>query len=165
MEYVAISITALALLVSVWSAFQNRAHNRLSVRPRLHLFNSLDANEPRVGVGVRNVGLGPAQILEVRLYFDDAEFQQSEEAWAEVLDQTNFSRGEGWRFGSLFPGALLKQNEICWLLYSDAEAEDWRSDFGNYDAALSRFTIRISYESFYGDRQPQFHHSFLRASV
>jgi len=165
MELAAIAIAALALLVSAWSAYQTRKHNRLSVRPRLHLFNALDANERRVGVGVRNVGLGPAQILSVRLYFDGTEFDQSEQSWVAVFDKTNFSRGDGWRYSGLFPGAVLKQNETFWFLYSDDESIDWQHGFGNYDAALDRFTVSISYECFYGVKQPEFRCSFLRRSA
>jgi hypothetical protein len=66
--YAAIFVSVLALATSIWSANETRQHDRLSVQPHLHYWR--DMQSPYVGLTLINEGLGPAHILEARVYFE-----------------------------------------------------------------------------------------------
>lgn len=67
-------LSVLALCISVFAAFFSwqqvadaRAHNRLSVRPLLHLIPYAEGKGGRNGLYLENVGLGPAIFKELRV--------------------------------------------------------------------------------------------------
>lgn len=72
-------IAALALLVSAYSAFASRQHNKLSVRPRLttstfqRVVSDGINSTLQIGVTLTNVGLGPAIVKSASVLLDDIE--------------------------------------------------------------------------------------------
>lgn len=69
-------VAALALFVSIHSAWETRRHSRLSVQPRLTTFRSEettkrgDVTETAITVLLSNSGLGPAVIKEYQFLLD-----------------------------------------------------------------------------------------------
>lgn len=57
-SFCAVIIALLSIGLTLWEGFENREHNRLSVRPKLHL--SYFYNEEEVGLTMGSMGLGPA---------------------------------------------------------------------------------------------------------
>ncbi|MEU4428663.1 hypothetical protein AB0F81_49310 [Actinoplanes sp. NPDC024001] len=70
---VVIALAALGL--TVHQARLTRAHNRLSVRPVLD-FEETFQPEQRAGLRLRNVGLGPAEIISGRIWLDGREREE-----------------------------------------------------------------------------------------
>lgn len=67
-------VSALALLLTLFTARATRTHNRLMVQPRLATFTHTDTN-PQTGITVhevtlRNSGLGPAFIINYEVLLD-----------------------------------------------------------------------------------------------
>ena len=64
-------ISALALALSLWSAYATRLHNTLSVRPAVNFVVNLAPIYGDVsGLQIRNEGFGPAKISELKVYLD-----------------------------------------------------------------------------------------------
>lgn len=71
----AVGIAALALIVSGWTAWQTRKHNRLSVKP-LAVFEWRAFDEGREGAFyLSNYGSGPAIVTKYVIEFDGKKFE------------------------------------------------------------------------------------------
>lgn len=70
----ALLVSALALLLTLFTARATRANNRLMVQPRLTTFTHTDRNQQTgittLEVTLRNSGLGPAFIISYEVLFD-----------------------------------------------------------------------------------------------
>lgn len=64
-------IAAAALFVAIWSGFQTREHDELSVQPILNIHFQNSPESEYSGLMVSNVGLGPALIGEVVVEVDN----------------------------------------------------------------------------------------------
>lgn len=64
-------IAAAALFIALWSGFQTREHDELSVQPILNIHFQNSPESDYSGLMVSNVGLGPALIDEVVVEFDN----------------------------------------------------------------------------------------------
>ena len=85
---------ALALVVSLWSAYEDRRHKRLSVRPQMtitFIFNATDA-----GWTLTNSGLGPAIIQRFEVYVDD----KPNESWDTFADSLGLTPPRSFGFGN-----------------------------------------------------------------
>ncbi len=69
-SYSAFVISVAAIVISVRSAIETRHHNKLSVKPNVIFLIQGSSADPEVGIFVDNGGLGPAQIMETRIYLD-----------------------------------------------------------------------------------------------
>lgn len=147
----AVVIALVALCVSVWSGFQNRKHNRLSVRPRLRLDRFTYTDRP-VQIIVKNNGTGLAIIRSFVVKLDNKEVSSDSDppAAAAVM-----SLGVQEKLGDIESYTLslndtLAAGEQITLIAmpnfpNNTEA---RSKLRN---ALSRIDFIIKYESIYGE--------------
>jgi hypothetical protein len=62
-------VALLALILSIWTAWAEREHKRLSVRP--HITPEFFYDEKMIGWRFRSEGLGPALIKVFEVYIDD----------------------------------------------------------------------------------------------
>jgi hypothetical protein len=69
-SYAALSISLIALATAVWSAYDTRVHDKLSLLPApvWQAEGSLEADE--IGLVLTNQGLGPLTLDQLRIYFD-----------------------------------------------------------------------------------------------
>jgi hypothetical protein len=63
-------IAVCALIVSVWTGYETRQHNRLSVKPILDIANNT-APGPVYGLILYNEGTGPALVKGWKITFND----------------------------------------------------------------------------------------------
>lgn len=69
-ETATIFIAVIALVVSVWSAYETRKHNRLSVKPSILVSGVFTDDLDQSGILVSNNGSGPAFINKFEVYID-----------------------------------------------------------------------------------------------
>ena len=71
----AIIIALASIFISIWEGIEIRKHNRLSVRPKLEI--SYNVAQNNFGYELINNGLGPAIIVEKKLFVDNKEIKAS----------------------------------------------------------------------------------------
>lgn len=150
------AIAALALFVSVHSAWETRQHSRLSVRPRLTTFTSKDAKRygdevvTSVAVLLSNSGLGPAVIKDYQFLLDGEAIKIDNTA--ELVERlqrelrvdvpggsttiTNLRKGHAVRAGEDVTVAIFAV----------------RNPPESFDQDFKRLQIRVTYESMYGEQ-------------
>lgn len=69
-EFLAVTIAAFALLVTLWQLSVIRKHNKLSVRPYLTFWESHDGATNAYSLYLQNNGIGPAIITSFSVYVD-----------------------------------------------------------------------------------------------
>jgi hypothetical protein len=77
----ALFVAVLALLLAAWTAYSDREHKILSVRPHLSIswfYDEADPKAPKRGWRLNNQGLGPAVIRVFEVYVDE----KPQTAWA-----------------------------------------------------------------------------------
>ena len=145
----AVTIALASLFVSVWSAFQTRKHNRLSVTPHLKIDYFHKPSEP-IKVILSNNGIGTALIKEFSVLLDGVTVLGVEAAGlSEALPKIGLV-GTYYAYTPLSNDALSVGGQEL-LLSFDVPA----SQFGERQqivASLSRITFEIQYESMYGDK-------------
>lgn len=82
-SYSAFIISVAAIAISVWSAIETRGHNKLSVKPNVIFVTQSSSADPEIGIFVENNGLGPAQIMETRIYLDGKQIHH----WQDITDR------------------------------------------------------------------------------
>jgi len=147
---VAAVIALAALGFTVQQTRMTRAHNRLSVQPVLDFRETYRQGE-RAGLQLRNVGLGPAQILsgEVRL----GGHTRPEPFGRPVIDALRDEPGIGRRRPSastFTPGAVLPTDYETFLLSIDAYDKVDDAAFADF---IGKLEIVIEYASLYGDKK------------
>jgi hypothetical protein len=69
-DYSSFVISICALALSIYSAWESREHDKISVQPRLEFSMVANQNMPEVGIYIENTGLGPAFVADMRIYLD-----------------------------------------------------------------------------------------------
>jgi hypothetical protein len=69
-DYSSFVISICALALSIYSAWESREHDKISVQPRLEFSLVANQNLPEVGIYIENNGLGPAFLADMRIYLD-----------------------------------------------------------------------------------------------
>lgn len=150
-------IAVCAVLFAAYQAYLMRAHNRLSVRPRLERFlNSVEdrnMGQAEYTVELRNNGLGPAMISDWKVFLDGVE--QHLPAAREV-DQ--FIKGfvpESTRTTTAFIGKnqVLRASDTLTLLKILVPPMSAGEKL-NFEARLGRLDLVVEYASMYGEKQP-----------
>ena len=75
-DWAIVFIALIALLLALWEGYQNRRHNKLSMKPNLYFEGHLVRGEP-IGLFLVNGGVGPAIILSARLWLDGVEVEDN----------------------------------------------------------------------------------------
>ena len=144
LQSVPLFISLLALSVSVYSSWETRLHNRISVRPIV--FFKANANERNgdLGLSVSNTGLGPAILSNLTIFLDG----QRVEGWGEILNGSDciFTDNQKVDFFD-FTIFLLKENATFNFLRTDTSGILDQKRFR--DLILSRIVLRITACSLY----------------
>ena len=149
---ISVAIIAIAALsVAVWEGLENRRHNRLSVYPRLEIYQKSYVDDPRKGVGIwlRNAGIGPAIVSSFTVFVDGKEMAQDHQlgGWqaAEVIGLAHPST----HFLHIVKGGALPigyDKPLFWYAKDDsARATD-------FVRKILRIEVAIEYTSMYGEK-------------
>jgi hypothetical protein len=88
----AISVAAIALVVSIWQGYETRHHNRLSVRPVLILDVDYTKDEAVETIRLRNVGTGPAIVKTFTVNEDGQPVQKvGDNPWGAAIEDLEAS--------------------------------------------------------------------------
>jgi hypothetical protein len=92
--YAPLFVSVLALSTSIWSAYETREHDRLSLQP--HVYYTRDFRpvsdtgaKQNVGLFMINGGMGSAEVVETRIYFDGIRVNN----WSGVFSRVNLGKG------------------------------------------------------------------------
>lgn len=143
-------IAGAALWFSITESRAARRHDRLSVQPILADDVLIDPSAPRLGLFLKNTGLGPAKVIHWSLQVDDRPYRElGISNWSELSRHLGFA-GDEIVYGYFVPDQVLPANESAELFsldnqsYSAERARKIRQ-------ALRRLTITIKYQSIYKD--------------
>ena len=144
----ALLVAFVSVLLSMWTAYLQRRHMRLSVRP-VGVIPVADW-ENRVGVFLKNTGLGPMRI--VSLQASDEHGNTSDK----LLDLMPALEGETmWTtFHDTVDGATIEPGYEyrLLLLEGDLDDEDFISSRDRARDRLQYLTVTLEYEDLYGVR-------------
>ena len=159
-------IAVCALVFTVYFAKSTQKHNKLSVRPRLSINVDTQINSPQVVVTIENYGLGPAILINPKVYLDDEEFDLELEAGRRSLFSGVLGiYPETFQSDRLFTRvSSIKAGEKHEYLYFDVQ--DLRLaniTLQNIENNLIKLKITIDYESLY-DEKSSLTHPILKKS-
>lgn len=111
---IAIIIAIVALGISIWQGFEQRQHNRLSVKPLLN-FEVIAHNQTK-SIMLSNDGLGPAIIKGFYINLDgDIIDAESQNPWNPVLDKRGL-KGQISQMWYMASSSILKPEKSYNLL-------------------------------------------------
>ncbi len=140
---ISLAIIALgALVVSVWTLYANRRHNRLSVRPKL--VGDIHQSAELLSRELKNGGLGPAEITSVEVFIDGklCPDKTLNDAVRDVLGE-----GHVCDVMNIAEGYSLLSNQTLKLFVMKKPLQ--KKEF--VVQMLNRVDIRIAYKSLYGE--------------
>ena len=142
-------IAICALFFTIWQAFIQRKHNKVTVKPHLYQVNNRDKNnnEARLQVMVTNNGLGPAFINKFQIYFNGVECDDAEKAVKNAIGNIT----ESYSFSTLGDESAMAQNETKSILSVAFQAQSWK-EIEEVEKKLSQLDMVINYSSAYGDK-------------
>ena len=147
-------VAGLALFLSISDGLASRRHARLSVKPMLTEDVRIAPNVDRIGVYVRNAGLGPACIRSWTLLVDGKPYGEiGINNWEELT--TYLGINERVTYGYFLDGGAIVVGESVEMFgisaegYTPAKAKMLRK-------ALRRLTIRLKYQSMYENEKYMF---------
>jgi len=156
-------IAILALVVAVLSAYAARLHNRLSVRPYLHINRSFADN--RFRIYVRNSGTGPAIIRTVEATITNRTLDATITSWTDELQAQCATlladkhipppppgTASALVASTLERGDALAANEEYALIRTDARFDNPEAAAALYAYLLKHFTFTITYSSIYAEK-------------
>ncbi|MFI7470637.1 hypothetical protein [Nonomuraea sp. NPDC049646] len=137
-------IALAALFVAIFEVRATRRHNRLSVRPVLQCRVTLREGEPS-GLSITNAGLGPAVIVETRVWLDGVLMGPwNRECTIEVIKRLKKQPTTS----TLVEGSTLSPGTQKLLLglssYMPSENPDFKT------LLETRLDLEVRYESLYG---------------
>lgn len=151
-DYIAIFsalIAMAALAATFWQAAIARAHNRLSVQPRIDWGTDRYPGRP-VCLFIENAGLGPAVIEQFTLVFDGKQYVNPPDLPPAVHDQIAELRGDvDWlMFSGPAPMASGTRFQLFKATFDSADLT------GHNEAVkfMDRLGFILEYSSMYGER-------------
>lgn len=149
----ALMVSALAVLLTAYSVWATRRHNRLMVQPRLSAWS--DTHQDRATnvtvfeVKLRNSGLGPAFIQKFEVTLDDTPLKVTtpDDLFARVSEAVPANYTPDPRYCSVLRKGyvMAKDAEIRVVHLGIEQATPAQHE------QLKRFNLRITFESAYGD--------------
>lgn len=132
----ALFIAILALAISLWQGFEERRHNRLTVKPLLN-FETISHNQTK-SIRLSNNGLGPAVIKGFYVYLDGQKIDANiENPWSKVMKKRGLE-GQISQMWYLAEASILKPEQSYVLLTWPAELRQ-----------NLQIQVAIEYESIY----------------
>jgi hypothetical protein len=147
-DYSSFVISICALALSIYSAWESRQHDKISVQPRLEFSMAGDQNAPEVGIYIANNGLGPAFLTGMRIYLDGVRMS----GWNDVANKTQAEANSPFKQVGListrdFTSKTIKSGETDDLLTTPgSNATD-----GIVHLLIDRLFVIVDYSSVYGD--------------
>ena len=153
-EIATIFIAVLALFISVWSTYETRKHNRLSLKPHLSITSEFTSRESQNGVYLYNNGHGPALIKTFSVYIGENELNTSSPAsfYNAIRKQLNFQK---LAISVAVPknGDVLKAGESHKILGPvELSSNLPEEQLLQLKEGLPRLRFVIKYESFYEEK-------------
>jgi hypothetical protein len=148
-------IAALALFVSVWNAWIQRRHSRLSVTPHIDfIYGEMDSP---LSVNLLNNGIGPARVLNFSVFVDGTERSAATPLGllGGAVQQLDL-KGSIWTDDIRAGQVIAAGKKIPVIVYSDLNlqlddsTEDAARNVRAFESSLRRIKIVVDYESFYG---------------
>lgn len=141
----AIVIALASLAVSVLEARAARQHNRVSVTPILQIYRVRKYGDLRVGLQLRNVGLGPAVIVSTEVTLDESVIGKWDRDSLTLIVGPNKPTP---KFSALYDGSVVPAGDDRFLISINSFKEEPHAWF--WELIASRLTVVICYESVYG---------------
>ena len=136
-SYLAVFLAIFAVVISIWQGYEQRRHNRLSVKPIL-TFDGITSNNRRM-IRLSNDGLGPAIIKRFRIIEDGKIYDAADgNPWNKLSFFSSLNYSEMYYFDD---GATIKPEDTYHLL-------SWEIDTTH----LLGIELWIEYESIYEER-------------
>lgn len=147
-------VASIALWFSISESRASRHHARLSVKPMLTNDVRIDPSVTRIGLFVKNTGLGPACISSWTLLIDGKPYKEiGINKWEDLTAHLGID--ERVTYGFFLGGEAVAVGESVELLgisaegYTPAKAKMLRK-------ALRKITVRLKYQSIYEDEKYSF---------
>jgi len=147
-SFSAIAIALASIFISTWQGTEIRKHNRLSVRPKLEIHFYI--NKQDFGYSLLNNGLGPANIIDNKIFISGKEVTSSGTShWSKILLDSLKLNNIAISVSDIWPGATIKAGERRDLLNFDLTGFDsLQIDPMDINNGLA---FKIKYESMYGE--------------
>ena len=119
----AILIAFLALFVSSWQLVLTYDHNKLSVKPSLHITPKFELGSGKTGLFIENSGLGPGIIKEFEVQTPEGAYSGFTNQWKEIEEKNKlplFCFAKGWPDKE----ATIKPGDEEYLLSLSESASD-----------------------------------------
>lgn len=144
----ALVVATVSTALAAWTAFIQRRHMQLSVRPIAAV--PVANYENRIGVFLKNTGLGPMRVVSLRATSDEGKIQDSlishmPPLRPNIMWSTYYGTADGL---ALEPGSMVD----LLLLEGKFDDPDFRGSRDSVRAALSKITLVVEYEDLYGRR-------------
>ena len=148
--FLALIIASLALGVSVWNSWEQRKHNRLSLKPYLTEFvhhNTKNEKSTSTELKLINKGLGTAYIKKYKLLDKKGNTYNFQKKMEEFLDQKGSKNRTITNLTTDY--ALAPLEEITLIEIRETEGIDLKKVVEELE---KDFTLVIDYESAYGEK-------------
>ncbi len=143
-------VSVCALFVAAYQTMLMRQQQSAAVWPKLIIDNPHVTGTgiiPFYKLSIRNVGVGPAIIRDVKLTFNEKQFGGMDEYAKFVLRSRNALDSVGYDYSDLSPEDVIPQGErvILFDTYKNTAATFFISN-------IKDFRVAVTYESIYGEQ-------------
>ena len=148
-------IACCAFFLAVWQGFVTRHHNKLSVTPQLVFETTVQAKPRQVSVHLNNSGIGPAEVISFKYFFDGKDLDSSElDVMFEYIGESFYNGKELEAGGGVFRvGQYLSVGSRCLLFYVQTDPSlDETLNHQELIKNLKRLQIEVEYKSLYGKK-------------
>lgn len=143
-------IAVCAFIITVYSTWATRRHNRLSVRPILSLDMSISPNQPRFHVSVRNAGPGVTIFESWQLVLvDSPSLDTNSLSSRQLTDKVSYRPLID--FTRYYPDDAIQSGETAEFIGTKPMSADETECRAFYDV-LKKVRIYYTYSSIYGER-------------
>lgn len=142
---VSAGIALMSLLLSLFSAHLTRVNTRLSVRPKLTFYDNWYEQGGVLGIYIKNNGPGMAEIVSMRIYWDDQEIKYQKNAWERFLVNARIEKKKVFYQLFLKNDAMASGESLPLLFYKDSEDKKGLELFKR--TIREHLTIKITYSS------------------
>ena len=149
-------LATLAFFLSLWSAYSERSHKRLSTKPLLdfefHLEIPSEMMKKKPGIYITNYGLGSAIVKEFRIYYADELQNRVSVKWSDAFKQ-HMSGQESVKLGvyayEIFSGTAIPINQEIGILVVSSQDNHASEELFSF---LRKVRLVIKYTSIYEEK-------------
>lgn len=148
-KHVPLLISILALLLSIWSAFATREHNKLTVRPFVSfVYDQAGAASETTGISLKNEGFAAAKIEKPTVFFGEKMFTDWQFLKSELAKLPEPVTRIRWRI--LPENSALREGDAKFLFSVDT-ADIPPTSRESYNQLLRKVDIFVRVCSIYDD--------------